>query len=354
MAEDIPVLAGLSSSFVDTPRLRQHILSCGPEDGVPVLLIHGNFSAATYWDELMLRLCDRGFRCVAPDLRGYGWTEDKRIDATKGMQDFVGDLAELVDALSIGPFHLVGWSLGAGIVFRYLIDHPEQVATATLQAPVSPYGFGGAKEAQGTPCQEDYVGSGGGTVNAEFVKRIAANDRSAEDPNSPRNVINAFYYHGDFRPQREEEYLTAALRERIGEDRYPGDYQASPHWPHVAPGIWGPINAGSPKYVSRDVPALIAAPVKVPILWIRGADDQIVSDFSMFDFGALGKLGLVPGWPGDEVYPPQPMVTQTRHVLEQYAAHGGSYREVVIESCGHSPHIEHPDRWLAEFMAHVT
>ena len=38
----------------------------------------------------------------------------------------------------------------------------------------------------------DCAGSGGGTVNPEFVKRIQAGDRSAEDPNSPRNVINAF------------------------------------------------------------------------------------------------------------------------------------------------------------------
>ena len=74
----------------------------------------------------------------------------------------------------------------------------------------------------GTPCYDDYAGSGGGTVNPEFVKRIAQGDRSTEDPNSPRNVINTFYYAGGFRASREEDFLTAALRECIGEDRYPG------------------------------------------------------------------------------------------------------------------------------------
>jgi hypothetical protein len=43
---------------------------------------------------------------------------------------------------------------------------------------------------------------------------------------------------------------------------------------------------------------------------------MIVSDNSFFDFGTLGKLGYVPGWPGEEVYPPQPMVGQTRSMLE--------------------------------------
>jgi pimeloyl-ACP methyl ester carboxylesterase len=36
--------------------------------------------------------------------------------------------------------------------------------------------------------------------------------------------------------------------------------------------------------------------------------------------------------------------------MEKYAAAGGSYREVVFENCGHSPHIEYPDRWLAAFL----
>ncbi|TMF48335.1 MAG: alpha/beta hydrolase, partial [Chloroflexi bacterium] len=79
------------------------------------------------------------------------------------------------------------------------------------------------------------------------------------------------------------------------------------------------------------------------VLWMRGADDQIVSDTSFFDFGFLGQLGAVPGWPGAEVYPPQPMVTQVRTVLDDYQAHGGQYREVIIPDCGHSPHIEKPD-----------
>ena len=49
---------------------------------------------------------------------------------------------------------------------------------------------------------------------------------------------------------------------------------------------------------------------------------------------------------GEKVYPPQPMVSQIRAVLEEYAAGGGSYREEVIADCGHTPHIEKPDAFL--------
>jgi pimeloyl-ACP methyl ester carboxylesterase len=41
------------------------------------------------------------------------------------------------------------------------------------------------------------------------------------------------------------------------------------------------------------------------------------------------------------------MVSQTRTVLEAYARTGGSYREAVIENCGHSPHVEQPEKFQA-------
>ena len=56
---------------------------------------------------------------------------------------------------------------------------------------------------------------------------------------------------------------------------------------------------------------LYALDMKPPVLWIRGADDQIVSDQSLFDVGTLGALGAIPGYPGSDVFPSQPMVSQT-------------------------------------------
>jgi pimeloyl-ACP methyl ester carboxylesterase len=339
--------------MVQTERLNTHLLTRGPQDGTPVVFLHGNFSSALYWEETMLALPE-GCRAIAPDLRGYGWTEDKLIDATRGMGDWSDDLAALFGALGIDRAHLVGWSLGGGVIYRFLIDHPDKVLSATLVSPVSPYGFGGTKGAEGAPCYDDYAGSGGGVVNPEFVQRIMDGDRSEDDPNSPRNVMNAFYYVPPFRAAREEDLLTSSLMEKMGTDRYPGDLVPSENWPNVAPGVWGPINAGSPKYVLKDVPALIAVQPKAPILWIRGSHDMIVSDNSMFDFGTLGKMQLVPGWPGDDVYPPQPMVSQTRAVLEQYADNGGSFQEHVVQDAAHGTQIEKPNEFNAlfhEFLA---
>ena len=146
-----PVLEGVTARTVTTNRLRTRVLFTGPEDGIPVLFIHGNFSNATWWEETMLAL-PPGYRGIAPDLRGYGGADpDALIDATRGMGDFVDDTLALMDHLGYERFHLVGVSLG-GLVVRWMMaDAPERLLSATLAGPGSPFGFGGTKDASGTP-----------------------------------------------------------------------------------------------------------------------------------------------------------------------------------------------------------
>jgi pimeloyl-ACP methyl ester carboxylesterase len=301
----------------------------------------------------MLKL-PAGYRGIAPDLRGYGDTEDKLIDATRGAGDGVDDLLGLAQAIGLTQYHVVGHSMGGAITFSLVPAAGAAILSATLVDPGSPYGFGGTKDLDGTPNHDDFAGSGGGVVNPEFPKLMAAGDRSTDNPQaSPRVVMNSFYWKPPFKPAREEDLLTSLMLEKVGPDKYPGDFVPSGNWPNIAPGVYGPINAVSPKYVGDSVKKFIATQPKPPILWVRGSDDQIVSDNSLFDFGTLGKLGLVPGWPGDEVYPPQPMVGQTRKVLEQYAANGGKFWEKVIADTGHAPYIEKPDEFMELLSQHL-
>ncbi len=344
----VPILPGITSKMIDTDRIKTHVLFSG-EEGVPVLLLHGNASSATYWEEIMLKLPE-GFRGIAPDLRGYGDTEDKLIDATRGMGDWVDDLMALLDALKVEKFHAVGHSMGGTIVFGLVAAAADRVLSGTLVNPGSPYGFGGSKGIDGQPVYEDCAGSGGGVVNPDFARLMGEGDRGTDNPQaSPRVVMNSFYWKPPFVPEREEDLLSSLLTEKIGPQKYPGDSVPSENWPNVAPGKFGPINALSPKYVGDSVDKFVAASPKPEILWVRGEADQVVSDTSFFDLGTLGQLGFVPGWPGEEVYPPQPMVSQTRHVLDMYQENGGEYTEVVMEDTAHSPYIEKPDEFMEIF-----
>ncbi len=345
--------AGVDAADLPTSRLRSHVLCSGPASAPVLVLVHGNVSSARFFAETMAGL-DGRFRCIAPDLRGFGGSERAPVDARRGVRDFADDLHALLtegDLVPAGqPVHLLGWSLGGGVALQYAIDHPGAVASLILESPMSPFGFGGTGDLAGTPCWPDYAGSGGGTASPELVRRIAADDRGDEDPTSPRRVLTTLYGQPPFplAPEVEDALVDAMLAMAIGDDNYPGDQVPSANWPGTAPGERGVNNAISPKYC--DLSGFAGVASQPSVLWIRGDNDRIVSDMSLVDLGHLGALGAVPGWPGRDVYPPQPMVGQMRAVLDRYQAAGGRYTEHVLEGCGHSPHLERP----AEFRATIT
>ena len=59
-----------------------------------------------------------------------------------------------------------------------------------------------------------------------------------------------------------------------------------------------------------------------------------------------GKLGLRPGWPGDAVFPPQPLRSQLNAFLRDYEQCGGRVTRAEFPDCGHSPFVEKPLRFL--------
>src|SRR3954466_5110738 len=162
---------------VQTARLRMNVSQSGPQDGVPVVLLHGNLSTGRFYEDLFAGAPPR-YRLLAPDMRGFGDTERRPIDATRGLRDWADDTAALLDALGISaPPHLAGWSTGGAAIAAFALERP--VASLTFIDPVAPYGYGGVA-ADGTPHYDDFAGSGGGTGNPEFVERLRAGDRSSE------------------------------------------------------------------------------------------------------------------------------------------------------------------------------
>ncbi|MBW4042368.1 MAG: alpha/beta hydrolase [Acidobacteria bacterium] len=345
------VLDGIASFDIATPRLRAHVLERRVPDraeaggGPTVVLVHGNVSSSLFFQPLMLALPPQ-VRALAVDLRGFGESETLPVDATRGLRDFSDDLASVLDELGTGAVHLVGWSMGAGVVLQLLLDRRDLVLSVTLESPVSPYGFGGTA-LDGTILAGG-AGSGGGGANPDFVTALQEGDRG-DGPTSPRTVFRTAYVaHPEGLPH-EDLWVESMLTTRTGVDNYPGDATATDAWPGFAPGEHGVLNTMTPDHL--DLTAIVDIADKPPILWIRGELDAIVSDASFFDLNTLGAAGIVPGWPGVEVAPSQPMVSQTRAVLEAYAASSGSYRELVLPETGHSPHLEQSEAFAAALLA---
>jgi pimeloyl-ACP methyl ester carboxylesterase len=353
------LLPGITATRVETARATQQVLH---PDGLDpagateaVLLVHGNVSSALFWQPTLLALAGTGrVRPLAVDLRGFGGTDPLPVDARRGVRDWSDDLAALLDALGIERVHLVGWSMGGGVVLQLLLDVPSRVASVALVAPVSPYGFGGTAGPDGRLVHADGTGSGGGAANPDFVAALAAGDTGEGSPTSPRAVLRSLYVAPGslpLDPRLEDVLVASMLTTRTGADHYPGDAVAVEAWPGTAPGERGVLNTMAP--TRFDVSGIADLPGGPPVLWVRGDADAVVSDTSLSDLAHLGSIGAVPGWPGADAFPPQPMVTQTRAVLDRYAAAGGAYREVVMPGVGHSPHVERPAEFVTALLEHL-
>lgn len=348
----VETLDGIQARAVATKRLSTRVLFAGDPAGIPVLFLHGNISSATWWESTMVALPD-GWFGIAPDQRGYGDADrTATIDATRGMGDLSDDAVALLDELDISAAVVVGSSLGGSVAWRLIADHPGRLRSVIQVAPGSPYGFGATHGLDGARTTPDFAGSGGGLINPRLVELMQARDMGTDEFFSPRNVFRTSIVRPGFVSGREDAYLESMMSTHFGPTGYPGDAVPSQNWPFVAPGVLGGSNATSPKWITAHRTALEAQP-KPHVTWVRGALDLVVSDAGSADPGVWGPTGLVPGFPGSDDYPPQPMVSQTRAWLEQYSERGGSFEEIVLPEAAHAPYIDDEEAFNGVFHAHL-
>jgi non-heme chloroperoxidase len=105
--------------------------------GQPVVFSHGWPLSADAWEDQMVFLAERGYRCIAHDRRGHG--RSSQPWQGNDMDTYADDLATLVAALDLRDAVHVGHSTGGGEVARYIGRHGTQrVAKAVLISAVPP------------------------------------------------------------------------------------------------------------------------------------------------------------------------------------------------------------------------
>lgn len=108
---------------------RLHAVETGPEDGPPVVLVHGFPLDHRMWRHQLEGLSDR-YRTIAYDVRGLG--RSAVGDGQYTMELFADDLLGLLDALDTGPVRACGLSMGGYVVLRCLEREPERFRAAVL------------------------------------------------------------------------------------------------------------------------------------------------------------------------------------------------------------------------------
>ena len=125
------------AGFVTTPD-RQKLAYLDRGTGRPVVLLHGWCLGSTIWALRTDWLVTRGLRVVAYDRRGHA-ASDKPSDGYD-IDTLADDLAAMLDQLDLNDVTLVGHSMGAGEVARYLTRHGRRrVTRAILVGPTTPF-----------------------------------------------------------------------------------------------------------------------------------------------------------------------------------------------------------------------
>jgi 4,5:9,10-diseco-3-hydroxy-5,9,17-trioxoandrosta-1(10),2-diene-4-oate hydrolase len=114
---------------------RIHYLEYG--SGPVVVFLHGSGSGACGHSNFKGNypvLAQAGYRVILPDLLGYGYS-DKPDNIEYPLSLFVECVKQLLDAIGVAKYTLIGNSLGGAIALGFALDHPQNVEKLVLMAP---------------------------------------------------------------------------------------------------------------------------------------------------------------------------------------------------------------------------
>jgi pimeloyl-ACP methyl ester carboxylesterase len=117
-------------------RIRLHVVTAGPEDGPPVVLLHGFPEAWFAWQHQIPVLAGAGFRVLAPDMRGYNLSDKPEGIDKYRIEHLTGDVAALIHWAGAQRAVVVGHDWGANVAWNFAMRHGEMLdRLVTMNVP---------------------------------------------------------------------------------------------------------------------------------------------------------------------------------------------------------------------------
>ena len=289
------------AKFAATPLLRIACETGGPENGAPILLLHGWPDDARAYDKIAPALNAAGFRTVVPWLRGFGETAflSKETIRSGEMVAMAQDALDLADALSLKTFSVVGHDWGARIAYALAILAPERVKRIVAMS------VGWQPGPLPTPHFEQ--------ARKYWYQWFMATERGAKAVNADRKAFARIMWE-TWAPKG---WFSDAEFERTARSFENPDWAAvTVHSYRVR---WGEATK-DPRYAELDELLLAAKAISVRTLMIQGGADSVT-------------------------------LPDTTAGKDQYFT--GGYRRVVLDGVGHFPTREaagEVNRLLLEFL----
>jgi non-heme chloroperoxidase len=166
--------------------------------GQPVVFSHGWPLSADAWEDQMVFLAERGYRCIAHDRRGHG--RSSQPWQGNDMDTYADDLATLVATLDLRDAVHVGHSTGGGEVARYIGRHGTQrVARAVLIGAVPPVMVQTPTNPGGLPMEAfDQIRAGVRADRSQFFRDLTVPFYGANRPGATvsQGLRDAFWLQG--------------------------------------------------------------------------------------------------------------------------------------------------------------
>jgi pimeloyl-ACP methyl ester carboxylesterase len=126
----------MQSQFIRTNNIRLHVMTGGPENGTPVILLHGFPEFHYGWRRQIPALAEAGYRLIVPDQRGVNLSDKPGGVSAYQVETLAGDILGLLDQFGIQKTRLVGHDWGAVVAWTLAINHPERLERlAILNVP---------------------------------------------------------------------------------------------------------------------------------------------------------------------------------------------------------------------------
>jgi pimeloyl-ACP methyl ester carboxylesterase len=130
-----------SMSEVFRGELAFPVRTAGPDDGEPVIFLHGFPQTSATWSPYLARFSAAGFRAIAPGQRGYVTTARPTAVDQYALDHLVADVLGVADGLGVNRFHLVGHDWGGIVGWALAAAHPERLRSLTSISTPHPRAF---------------------------------------------------------------------------------------------------------------------------------------------------------------------------------------------------------------------
>jgi pimeloyl-ACP methyl ester carboxylesterase len=108
--------------FIDTNGIQLHVIFAGPENGKPVVLLHGFPEFWYSWRHQIEPLAAAGYRVIVPDQRGYNLSEKPNGVKQYHIDLLAQDIVGLLDSLRYNEVNLVGHDWGGVVAWHMATD----------------------------------------------------------------------------------------------------------------------------------------------------------------------------------------------------------------------------------------